>query len=62
MSVGIGDSKDSKGVSNAMKGMVLEYGKSNQPPKPRLKPAKTASRKNCINNMKAKLESEMENI
>lgn len=62
VSVGIGDSKDSEGVSNAMKGMVLEYGKSDQPPKPWLKPAKTASQKTCINDMKAKLESELNGI
>ena len=40
--VGIGKSKDSTGVSNALKGMVLEYGKHGQPPKPWLKPAKLA--------------------
>lgn len=60
--VGIGNSKDSKGVSNALKAMVLEYGKSGQSPKPWLKPAKSASKKACINEMKAKLESELNNL
>lgn len=60
--VGIGDRKDSEGVSNAFKGMVLEYGKSGQPPKPWLKPAKSASKKACIDAMKAKLESELSSL
>lgn len=60
--VGIGDSKDSKGVSNALKAMVLEYGKSGQMPKPWLKPAKSASKKACIDGMKAKLESELKSL
>lgn len=60
--IGIGNSKDSKGVSNALKGMVLEYGKSGQPPKPWLIPAKSSSKKACINEMKAKLESELNNL
>jgi hypothetical protein len=41
---------------------VLEYGKSGQPPKPFLKPAKSASRKACIETMKQKLEKEVESI
>jgi len=41
---------------------VLEYGKSGQPPKPFLKPAKSASKKSCIEAMKAKLESEVNGI
>lgn len=60
--VGIGDSKDSKGVSNALKASVLEYGKSGQKPKPWLKPAKRSSRKKCINAMKEKFEDRINNI
>ena len=50
------------GKSNAMIASVLEYGKSGQPPKPYLKPAKSASKKACIEAMKQKLEKEMENL
>ena len=52
----------SDGKSNAMIAGVLEYGKSGQPPKPFLKPAKSASRKACIETMKQKLEKEVESI
>ena len=52
----------SDGKSNAMIASVLEYGKSGQPPKPFLKPAKSASRKACIEAMKQKLEKEVESI
>ena len=52
----------SDGKSNAMIAIVLEYGKSGQPPKPFLKPANLASRKTCIEAMKQKLESEVESI
>ena len=60
--VGIGNSKDSKGVSNALKAMVIEYGKSGQPAKPWLKRTKSSSRKDCLNEMKAKLEKELESL
>lgn len=62
MKVGIGKSKDRKGVSNALKAMVLEYGKSGQPPKPWLKPAGAASKKACISEMKAKLDRELKSL
>ena len=52
----------SDGKSNAMIAGVLEYGKHGQPAKPFLKPAKSASKKACINAMKAKLESEVNRI
>ena len=52
----------SDGSSNAMVASVLEYGKSGQPPRPFLKPAKSAAKNECIEAMKAKLESEVENI
>ena len=41
---------------------VLEYGKSGQPPKPFLKPAKVQSKEACIDAMKNKLESEMKKL
>jgi len=50
------------GISNAMIAGVLEYGKSGQPPKPFLKPAKSASKNACINAMISALEKEVENI
>lgn len=49
----------SDGKSNAMLANILEYGKHGQQPKPFLKPAKTQSRSACIEVMKNKLESEM---
>jgi len=52
----------SDGKSNAMIASVLEYGKSGQPPKPFLKPAKASTKKACIEAMKQKLENEVENI
>lgn len=52
----------SDGKSNAMIAGVLEYGKSGQPPKPFLKPAKSASKNACINAMISALEKEVENI
>ena len=52
-----GDSK-----SNAMVAGVLEYGKHGQPPKPFLKPAKTASKKACVDAMIATFEDEVEKI
>ena len=50
------------GESNAKIANILEYGKSNQPPKPFLKPAKSKSRKDIINVMKDTLEKEMDNV
>ena len=50
------------GKSNAMIANVLEYGKSGQPPKPFLKPAKSASRAPCIEAMKRTLEQEVEKL
>ena len=52
--------RDSK--SNAMVAGVLEYGKHGQPPKPFLKPAKTASKKACVDAMIATFEEEVEKI
>ena len=52
----------SDGESNAKLANILEYGKHGQPAKPFLKPAKTASRKECIEAMKTKLESEVDSL
>ncbi|WP_077852773.1 HK97-gp10 family putative phage morphogenesis protein [Clostridium felsineum] len=52
----------SDGGSNAKIANIIEYGKHGQPAKPFLKPAKSASRKSCINTMIAKLEEEIEKI
>lgn len=50
------------GESNAKIANIIEYGKSGQPAKPFLKPAKSASRRPCIEAMKAKLEQELGRI
>jgi HK97 gp10 family phage protein len=50
------------GESNAKLANILEYGKSGQPAKPFLKPAKTASRNTCIEAMKRKLDEEISKI
>ena len=47
------------GSSNAKIANIIEYGKSGQPAKPFLKPAKSSSRKPCIEAMKAKLDEEV---
>ena len=52
----------SDGDSNAKIATILEYGKSDQPAKPFLKPARSASKNACISAMKAKLDEEVENI
>ena len=50
------------GRSNAMIANVLEYGKSGQPAKPFLKPARSAARAPCIEAMKAAFEREVEKL
>lgn len=50
------------GRSNALIANVLEYGRSGQPPKPFLKPAKSASKAGCIEAMKAAFEKEAEDV
>ena len=52
----------SGGGSNSKIANVLEYGKSGQPPKPFLKPAKSASKDECIEAMKKRFEEEVENL
>ena len=50
------------GSSNAKIANIIEYGKLGQPAKPFLKPAKSTSRKPCIEAMKAKLDEEVNRI
>lgn len=52
----------SDGGSNARIANVLEYGKSGQPAKPFLKPAKSATSAACIEAMKQAFEREVESI
>ena len=61
--VKIGFSEPRKdGGSNAKIATILEYGKSGQPARPFLKPAKTASRSACIQAMERKLAEEIDKI
>jgi HK97 gp10 family phage protein len=50
------------GGSNAQLANIIEYGKSGQPAKPFLKPAKSASKKQCIEAMQQAFESEVEKL
>ena len=50
------------GKSNALVASVLEYGKHGQPPKPFLKPAKTASKNACVDAMIRAFEEEVDKI
>lgn len=59
--IGFREPRKDGGV-NAKLANILEYGKSGQPPKPFLKPAKAASRKPCIQAMEQKLEQEIEDL
>lgn len=52
----------SDGGSNAQLANIIEYGKSGQPAKPFLKPAKSASKKQCIEAMKQAFETEVEEL
>ena len=52
----------SDGESNAMIAAVIEYGKHGQPPKPFLKPAKSASRAECVRVMSETLEEEIKKL
>lgn len=52
----------SDGDSNAKIASVLEYGKSGQPAKPFLKPAKSSSKSAAISAMKDKLEQEVNSL
>lgn len=52
----------SDGGNNAQLANIIEYGKSGQPAKPFLKPAKSASKKQCIEAMKQAFETEVEKL
>lgn len=52
----------SDGESNAKIASIIEYGKSGQPPKPFMKPAKSASRKECMTVMINTLDEEVKSI
>ena len=52
----------SDGGSNAKIANILEYGKSGQPPKPFLKPAKSAAKAECIRVMEQMLKEEVEKL
>lgn len=59
--VGFADPR-SDGKSNAMIANIIEYGKHGQPAKPFLKPAKSQSKKACIDAMTQKLEEEIKKL
>ena len=50
------------GGSNAKIANIIEYGKHGQPARPFLKPARSASKQQCIDAMTAKLEEEIGSI
>ena len=52
----------SDGESNAKIATIIEYGKSGQPPKPFMKPAKSSGKDACVSAMKRKLEEEVKNL
>ena len=52
----------SDGGSNAKIANILEYGKHGQPAKPFLKPAKSASKAECIRIMEQTLKEEVEKL
>lgn len=52
----------SDGESNAKLANILEYGKHGQPAKPFLKPAKSASKSECISTMKSTFEEEVKKL
>ena len=52
----------SDGESNAKLANILEYGKSGQPPKPFLQPARTSSKKECKRVMEQTLKEEIEKL
>ena len=60
--IGFDDSKDSKGVSNALKANVLEYGKSGQPAKKWLGHATSAQKRVVIETMDRKFDEEVRSL
>jgi len=61
VNVGFNEPRSDGGV-NAKIANVLEYGKSGQTPKPFLKPAKSATRKACIETMISELDKEIRKL
>ena len=59
--VGFAESRKD-GSSNAKLANIIEYGKSGQVAKPFMKPAKSASKNQCIEVMKATFDKEVNNI
>lgn len=53
---------DKKGVSNAMKAAILEYGKSNQTPRPWLKPSGIKAKKACVESMQSAFNQEVDKL
>lgn len=52
----------SDGGSNAKIANIIEYGKSGQPAKPFLKPARTSTRKACVSAMQERFEREVDGL
>ncbi len=52
----------SDGGSNAKIANIIEYGKSRQPAKPFLKPARTSTRKACVSAMQERFEREVDGL
>jgi HK97 gp10 family phage protein len=52
----------SDGKSNAMLANILEYGRHRQPPRPFLKPAKSAAKSQVVETMKSALEREIDSL
>ncbi len=52
----------SDGSSNAKIANIIEYGKSGQPAKPFLKPARTSTRKACVSAMQERFEREVDGL
>lgn len=50
------------GASNAMIASILEYGKSGQPPRPFLKPARSSSKAAAVEAMKSAFDEEVQKI
>lgn len=59
---GFGDGKDERGTPYALKGNVLEYGRSNQPPRPWLHPAVRKARAECLSIMEAVCRRRLERL
>ena len=59
--IGFGE-KRSDGKNNAMIAAVIEYGKHGQTPKPFMASAKSKSKKECVQAMVSKLESEVAKV